>query len=224
MQYVSVIHVNGAGLPLIKKGDSILTYCNAGILATGGIGTALAPLYLAKRKRVPFHVYVPETRPLLQGARLTAWELKMAGIPHTLICDGMIGTLMSEGKIRKVITGADRIARNGDTANKIGTYSAAVLARHHKVPFYVAAPFSTFAWIQSPIAFRLSAMSVRFRLTTSANWQSSARVTSDAAIFRHRMADVRSRAIPNPTKGISTMAGTSRYRANTRLNMAMTKM
>lgn len=138
------LRIGKAGLPLIKKGDSILTYCNAGILATGGIGTALAPFYLAKKKKIPFHVFVPETRPLLQGARLTAWELKTAHISHTLICDGMIGSLMAEGKISKVITGADRIAANGDAANKIGTYSAAVLARHHGVPFYVAAPFSTF--------------------------------------------------------------------------------
>ncbi len=136
--------IGKAGLGLVKKGDSILTYCNAGALATGGIGTALAPLYLAKKKGIKFHVFVPETRPLLQGARLTAWELAEAGIPYTLIGDGMIGTLMAAGRIKKVITGADRIASNGDAANKIGTYSAAVLAAHHKVPFYIAAPFSTF--------------------------------------------------------------------------------
>jgi methylthioribose-1-phosphate isomerase len=136
--------IGRAGLPLIRKGDSILTHCNAGALATGGIGTALAPLYLAKKKGIKFHVFVDETRPLLQGARLTAWELKQAGIPHTLICDNMVGSLMARGEITKVITGADRIARNGDAANKIGTYGVAVLAKHHGIPFYIAAPRSTF--------------------------------------------------------------------------------
>lgn len=138
------LKIGKAGLPLIKKGDSVLTYCNAGALATGGIGTALAPLYLARAKKISFQVYASETRPLLQGARLTAWELKRAGIPFTLICDNTIGTLMRAGRITRVITGADRIAANGDAANKIGTYSAAVLAKRHGIPFYIAAPFSTF--------------------------------------------------------------------------------
>lgn len=136
------IGINGANL--IKDGMNILTHCNAGGLATSGFGTALAIFFVARRQKKRFHIFVDETRPVLQGARLTAWELKKAGISYTLICDNMAGYLMCQGKIDMVITGADRIARNGDTANKIGTYSLAVLARYHKVDFYIAAPFSTF--------------------------------------------------------------------------------
>ena len=132
------------GLPLIDAGGGVLTHCNAGVLATGGIGTATAPLYLARAAGVEFTVYADETRPLLQGARLTAWELSQAGIDVRLICDSMAAQVMREGRIGRVIVGADRIAANGDTANKIGTYALAVLARYHKVPFYVAAPSSTF--------------------------------------------------------------------------------
>ncbi len=132
------------GVALIKPGMKILTHCNAGSLATAEYGTALAPLYLAREKGVAFSVYADETRPLLQGSRLTAWELGQAGIDVTVICDSVAGHLMSLGRIDLVITGADRIAANGDAANKIGTYSVACLARHHKVPFYVAAPASTF--------------------------------------------------------------------------------
>ena len=133
---------NGVGL--IEPGMRILTHCNAGSLATAEYGTALAPLYLAKEQGVDFSVYADETRPLLQGSRLTAWELSQGGIDVTVICDSVAGHLMSLGQIDLVITGADRIAGNGDTANKIGTYSLACLARHHNVPFYVAAPASTF--------------------------------------------------------------------------------
>ncbi len=129
---------------LIKQGAGILTHCNAGALATAGQGTALSIVYEAKKKAKKFKVYVDETRPLLQGARLTAWELKQAGIEAILICDNMAGWLMKQGKISAVITGADRIAANGDTANKIGTYSLSILAREHGVPFYIAAPLSTF--------------------------------------------------------------------------------
>ena len=136
--------IGEVGLHLIKPGMSILTHCNAGGLATAELGTALAPMYLAHQQGVPFRVYADETRPLLQGSRLTAWELQKAGIDITVICDNMAGQLMQAGKIDLVITGADRIAANGDTANKIGTYSVAVLARAHKIPFYVAAPSSTF--------------------------------------------------------------------------------
>jgi len=132
----------GAGL--INNGDNILTHCNAGFLATGGIGTALAVIYTAARNGKKIHVYADETRPLLQGARLTAWELSKAKVPVTAICDNMAAVLMAKGKIDKIITGADRIAANGDTANKIGTYSVAVNAKYHKIPFYIAAPFSTF--------------------------------------------------------------------------------
>jgi len=132
------------GEKFIKDGASILTHCNAGALATAGQGTALSVIYEAKKKAKKFKVYVDETRPLLQGARLTAWELKQAGIETILICDNMAGWLMKKGEIDAVITGADRIAANGDTANKIGTYSLSILAREHGIPFYIAAPSSTF--------------------------------------------------------------------------------
>ncbi|MFW6060109.1 MAG: S-methyl-5-thioribose-1-phosphate isomerase [Phycisphaeraceae bacterium] len=125
-------------------GPGILTHCNAGALATGGIGTATAGMYLAREKNLPLRVFADETRPLLQGSRLTAYELAEAGIDVTLICDDMAAHVMHEGKVNLVITGADRIAANGDAANKIGTYNLAVLARHHGIPFYVAAPSSTF--------------------------------------------------------------------------------
>jgi methylthioribose-1-phosphate isomerase len=132
------------GSALIKNGDTVLTVCNAGILATIDYGTALGVLYRAREKRKRFKVFACETRPLLQGARLTTWELKQKGIDVTLICDNMAASLMRQGRIDKVIAGADRIAANGDTANKIGTYSLAVLARYHGILFYVAAPASTF--------------------------------------------------------------------------------
>ena len=132
------------GAALIKNGASILTVCNAGALATVDYGTALGVMYTAKKQGKKFQVYACETRPLLQGARLTVWELLRSGIDTTLICDNMAATLMKQGKIDAVFTGADRIAANGDTANKIGTYMLAVLAKHHGVPFYVVAPQSTF--------------------------------------------------------------------------------
>ena len=141
-QACRAIGANGARL--IKNKDSILTICNAGILATIDYGTALGVLYTAAGEGKNIKVYACETRPVLQGARLTAWELKQGGIDTTLLCDSMAGTLMRQGKIDKVIVGADRIAANGDTANKIGTYSLAVLARAHGIPFYVAAPVTTF--------------------------------------------------------------------------------
>lgn len=132
------------GESLIKPGSGVLTHCNAGSLATAEYGTALAPMYVAHEKGRSFRVFADETRPLLQGARLTAWELGRAGIDVTLLCDNMAGSLMREGKVDLVITGADRIAANGDVANKIGTYALAVLAKAHDIPFYVAAPSSTF--------------------------------------------------------------------------------
>ncbi|MCL2669070.1 MAG: S-methyl-5-thioribose-1-phosphate isomerase [Syntrophaceae bacterium] len=131
------------GAALVLDGASVLTHCNAGALATAGYGTALGVLRAAREAGKQFHVYVDETRPVLQGARLTAWELTREKIPCTLITDSMAGFLMQQNKIDLVITGADRIAANGDTANKIGTYSLAVLARSHQIPFYVAAPCST---------------------------------------------------------------------------------
>jgi len=132
------------GEQFIEEGAGILTHCNAGALATAGQGTALSPMFEAHKNGKKFWVFADETRPLLQGARLTAWELKQAGIDVTVICDNMAGWLMKQGKISAVITGADRIAANGDTANKIGTYSLSILAREHNVPFYIAAPSSTF--------------------------------------------------------------------------------
>ena len=132
------------GESLIEDGSGVLTHCNAGGLATAEYGTALAVIYEAVAKGKRIHVYADETRPLLQGARLTAWELKAHGVPVTLICDNMAAEVMKEGKVQAVIVGADRIAANGDTANKIGTYGLAVLARYHRIPFYVAAPSSTF--------------------------------------------------------------------------------
>jgi len=136
--------IGDAGQHLITEGCGVLTHCNAGGLATAEYGTALAPLYRAHERGRRFHVYADETRPLLQGARLTVWELMQAGIDVTLICDNMAAVVMRERKVDLVIVGADRIAANGDTANKIGTYAVAVLARHHGIPFYVAAPSSTF--------------------------------------------------------------------------------
>lgn len=131
------------GSRFISDGDSILTHCNAGALATAGYGTALGVIRAARDDGKTVHVYAGETRPVLQGARLTCWELQKEGIPATLITDGMAGSLMHRGKISLVLVGADRIAANGDTANKIGTYPLAVLARENNVPFYVAAPLST---------------------------------------------------------------------------------
>jgi len=132
------------GLPLVPDGTRVLTHCNAGALATGGIGTALAPIYLAAEAGRRVEVIVDETRPLLQGSRLTAWELTRAGIPVTIITDATAPALMRRGGVDLCLVGADRIAANGDVANKIGTYGVAVAARHHEIPLYVAAPASTF--------------------------------------------------------------------------------
>src|SRR5437764_1288564 len=131
------------GAELIADGDTLLTHCNAGRLATAGWGTALAPMYVAHRAGKKLHVFVDETRPVLQGARLTAWELQQEGIPLTLITDNMAAHFMRHGGIKAVFVGSDRIAANGDVANKIGTYGVAVLAHTHAIPFYVAAPSST---------------------------------------------------------------------------------
>ena len=131
-------------LTLFKDGAALLTHCNAGGLATSQYGTALAPMYLAKEKGWDIKVFADETRPLLQGARLTTWELFHAGIDVTLICDNMAAVVMSKGWVDAVIVGCDRVAANGDTANKIGTYGLAVLAKAHNIPFYIAGPTSTF--------------------------------------------------------------------------------
>lgn len=132
------------GARLIKSGSNLLTVCNAGALATVDYGTALGVMYSAQQSGKKFKVYACETRPLLQGARLTAWELLRHGIDTTLICDNMAATLMQKGQVDMIFAGADRIAANGDTANKIGTYMLAVLAKHHQIPFYIVAPRSTF--------------------------------------------------------------------------------
>ncbi|MFH1681659.1 MAG: S-methyl-5-thioribose-1-phosphate isomerase [Candidatus Eisenbacteria bacterium] len=136
--------IGEAGVSLVPENGAVLTHCNAGALATAGIGTALAPLYLAWERGKRFEVFAGETRPLLQGARLTAWELGAAGIPVTILCEGAAAGLLASGRVGLVIVGADRIAANGDTANKVGTYGLALAADAHGVPFYVAAPFSTF--------------------------------------------------------------------------------
>jgi len=132
------------GAEFMPREGQVMTQCNAGALATGGIGTALGVIRVAIEQGKKLHVLVPETRPYLQGARLTAWELHKGGIPLTLITDNMVGHFLKTGKVGAIVTGADRIAANGDTANKIGTYQIAVLAKENNVPFYIAAPVSTF--------------------------------------------------------------------------------
>ena len=138
--------IGRAGGRLIKDGMKVLTHCNAGALATVDVGTVMAPLRAAKAAGVDFFVYASETRPYLQGSRLTAWELGQEGIPHAIVVDAAAGHLLQRGEVDLVIVGADRIAANGDTANKIGTYPKAVLAKAHGIPFYVAAPMTTVDW------------------------------------------------------------------------------
>ncbi|HQK99231.1 MAG TPA: S-methyl-5-thioribose-1-phosphate isomerase [Smithellaceae bacterium] len=170
------------GCALLADGDHVLTHCNAGALATAGFGTALGVVRAARDEGKKLHVYVDETRPVLQGARLTAWEMKKEKIPATLICDNMAGFLMQQGKINKVIVGADRIAQNGDTANKIGTYSLAVLAAAHGVPFYVAAPVSTFD----------------FSLKSGADIPIEERSSEEVASFRGKRAAPQGMPVYNP--------------------------
>ena len=131
------------GAELFRAGEQVLTHCNAGALATAGIGSAMGVLHRAHARGLCIHVWVNETRPLLQGARLTAWELARLGIPYTLVTESMDATLFRAGKVSRVVVGADRVARNGDFANKVGTYGVAVLARAHGVPFHAVAPWST---------------------------------------------------------------------------------
>ena len=137
------LDIGNNGVSLIKKDIGVLTHCNAGALATTGIGTATAPMYLAHRNGLKFRVYSSETRPLLQGARLTSWELKQSGLDVTLLTDNMAAHIMAQGMIDMVITGTDRVAANGDVANKIGTHGLAIIARYFGIPFYVACPYST---------------------------------------------------------------------------------
>lgn len=131
------------GADLLASGDRVLTHCNTGALATAGVGTAIGALAIAKQRGIDLHVYVDETRPLLQGGRLTAWEMADLDIPYQLITDSMAASLMAAGKVDKVMVGADRICANGDFANKVGTYMLAVAAHYHQVPFYVVAPYTT---------------------------------------------------------------------------------
>ena len=137
------LRIGEHGLPLVHDGARVLTHCNAGALATAGIGTALAPLYLAHERGIAFEVFACETRPLRQGARLTAWELSRAGIRVSVLPDSAAASLMAQRMVDVILVGADRIARNGDVANKVGTYALALAGRAHSVPFHVAAPFST---------------------------------------------------------------------------------
>lgn len=137
------LRIGENALPLLPDGIRVLTHCNAGALATGGIGTALAPIYLAHAAGRRVEVLADETRPLLQGSRLTAWELQRAGVPVTVLADGMAAALMAAGGVDLCLVGADRIAANGDVANKVGTYALAIAARHHGIPFHVLAPSST---------------------------------------------------------------------------------
>jgi methylthioribose-1-phosphate isomerase len=137
------VRMGDLGADLLERGERVLTHCNAGALATAGIGSALGVIHRAHARGLDVKVWVDETRPLLQGARLTAWELGRLGVPYTLVTDGMAGTLLRAGKVSRVLVGADRIARNGDFANKVGTYAVAVLARAHGVPFHPVAPWST---------------------------------------------------------------------------------
>ncbi len=136
--------IGRVGAALLSNGQGVLTHCNAGALCASDYGTALGVFFAAQEQGKKLHVFVDETRPLLQGARLTAWELAQRGIEATLICDSMAAQVMKEGRVQAIVTGADRIAANGDTANKIGTYGLAVLAAAHQIPFYIAAPASTF--------------------------------------------------------------------------------
>lgn len=168
------------GQELLNDGDRILTHCNAGGLATSGYGTALGVIKMAVEKGKQIHVYVDETRPLLQGSRLTAWELARAGISYEILCDNAAASLMQSGRVSAVIVGADRIARNGDTANKIGTYGLAVLAKSHRIPFYVAAPSSTLdrkavSGRDIPIEFR--------RETEVTFWQDRPTAPKDARVY-----------------------------------------
>jgi len=156
------------GAEFMPHNGRVMTQCNAGALATGGIGTALGVIQIAVERGKKLHILVPETRPYLQGARLTAWELHRSNIPLTLITDNMVGHFLKQGNVGAIVTGADRIAANGDTANKIGTYQIAVLAREHNVPFYIAAPVSTFdlsiaSGEQIPIEERSSAEVTEFK-------------------------------------------------------------
>lgn len=174
------------GAALLQDGARVLTHCNAGGLATAGYGTALAPIRTAHGQGKQLHVFVDETRPFLQGARLTAWELQAAGVPQTLITDSMAGYFMGRGAIDCIIVGADRIVRNGDVANKIGTYSLAVLARAHNLPFYVAAPSSTI----DPALADGSAIPIEERAPDEVTQLAGQSIAPDGVVAAHPAFDV----------------------------------
>ncbi|HEX5641151.1 MAG TPA: S-methyl-5-thioribose-1-phosphate isomerase, partial [Thermoleophilia bacterium] len=189
------LRIGEHGAALFKAGARILTHCNAGALATAGYGTALGVIRAAAARYPDISVWVDETRPWLQGARLTAWELQVEGIPYRLISDSMAGYFMRRGEVDGVVVGADRIAANGDTANKIGTYSVSVLAKEHGVPFYVAAPLSTVDMTIAdgeaiPIEERDPAEVTAFR---------GEQVAPDGAVARHPAFDV------TPAAGIAAI-------------------
>jgi S-methyl-5-thioribose-1-phosphate isomerase len=187
--------IGQAGLSLLPQGKAVLTHCNAGWLACTGLGTALAPIFAAHRQGKSVFVIATETRPRGQGAKLTVWELSQAGVPHALIADTAAGHFMSRGEIGMVIVGADRIAANGDTANKIGTYTLAVLAKHHKIPFYVAAPSPTFdahcpSGQQIPIEERHEDELLRAEGSLHSGEQASVRVATPGVTARNPAFDV----------------------------------
>src|SRR5207248_2404753 len=180
------------GAEFMPREGQVMTQCNAGALATGGIGTALGVIRVAFEQGRKLHVLVPETRPYLQGARLTAWELHKGGIPLTLITDNMVGHFLKTGKVGAIVTGADRIAANGDTANKIGTYQMAVLAKENGVPFYIAAPVSTFDLSipdgeHIPIEERSAAEVTHLQGVTSAADRSSMGICSPSGMDRSKV-------------------------------------
>lgn len=178
--------IGEAGQSLLADGAVVLTHCNAGALATGGIGTALAPVYRAHQLGRRVQVVADETRPLLQGSRLTAWELSAAGIPVTVIADSMAASRMRQGDISCVIVGADRIVRNGDVANKIGTYALALVARAHGVPFYVAAPRSTY----DPATATGEGIPIEQREAREVRWVGSVALAAPAASIWNPAFDV----------------------------------
>ena len=187
--------IGQARLPLLPQGKAVLTHCNAGWLACTGLGTALAPIFTAHSQGQPVFVIATETRPRGQGAKLTVWELSQAGVPHALIADTAAGHFMSRGEIGMVIVGADRIAANGDTANKIGTYTLAVLAKEHKIPFYVAAPSPTFdancpSGAQIPIEERHEDELLRAEGSLHSGEQASVRVATPGVKARNPAFDV----------------------------------
>src|SRR5205807_5617301 len=174
------------GSALMPASGGVLTHCNAGALATAGYGTALGVIRAAIENGKKIHVYADETRPFLQGSRLTAWELMKDGIATTVISDNMSGAMMRQGKIGAVIVGADRIAANGDVANKIGTYTVAVLAKEHDIPFYVAAPISTID-LSTPDGQRIP---IEERSAREVTHLAGSRITPDGALIRNPAFDV----------------------------------